>query len=87
MVNHSNSATACVSASATDPVYTPCEVMVLNTLTYEVNGASSFQPSLQSVFTYDDYNSLGWVSGGYHQLQEEDITSSNAQTFTKKWTY
>jgi hypothetical protein len=87
MMNQSNSAIACVSSSATDTVYTPCEVMVLNTLTYEVNSAGGTQPSLQSFFTYDDYTSGGWVSGGYHQLQQEVTTSSNAPTFTKKWTY
>ena len=91
LINHVppvDGATACVSASATDPVYTPCEVMVLNTLTIEANGASSGTlPSVENDFTYDDYNVMGWVSGGYHQLQEEDITSSNAPTFKKKWTY
>lgn len=90
LINHTppvDGATACVSASATDAVYTPCEVMVLNILTAEVNRASGTQPTVENDFTYDDYNVMGWVSGGYHQLQQEVTTSSNAPTFTRKWTY
>ncbi|MGH2496470.1 MAG: RHS repeat-associated core domain-containing protein [Ktedonobacteraceae bacterium] len=90
LINHTppvDGATACVSPGATDTVYTPCEVMVLNTQTYEVNGASGTEPSVENDFTYDDYTVSGWASGGYHQLQQEVTTSSDAPAFTKKWTY
>jgi RHS repeat-associated protein len=70
--------------------YTPCEVMVvLSTTTFLEGTGSGSAPQVTTTNTYDDYTASGGYtpSTGYHNLQQQDITSSNAPTLTKKWTF
>src|SRR6266571_4191401 len=71
-------------------VYPPCEVMVLSSRAtlYERTGSSnSNAPWVQTDNTYDDYSSTSGLIAGYHNLTQQVISSSNAPTLTRKWTY
>ncbi len=70
--------------------YNPCEVMVVSSKTtlYEGTGSSnSNAPWVETDNTYDDYNSSSGLGSGYHNLTQQVISSSNAPTLTKKWSY
>ncbi len=72
------------------PVYNPCVVAPLETkiTTYNGDGGSSNAPWVDTTYTYDDIStSSGYTYSGYHNLTQEVISSSNAPTITKKWTY
>ncbi len=73
-----------------NPVYFPCVQASLETKTtfFEGQGSSPNAPWVDTKFTYDDINpSTGYAYSGYHNLLQEVISSSNAPTITKKWTY
>ncbi len=69
-------------------VYTPCEVMVMYSTTtqYEGTGSSS-APSVTTTNSFDDYDSTRGLLAGYHNLLQQVVSSSNAPTLTKKWSY
>ncbi len=70
--------------------YTPCEVLVLSSrTTFSEGTGSSSAPWVQSDNTYDDFSdSTGFTpSSGYHNLLQQVVSSSNAPTLTKKWSY
>jgi RHS repeat-associated protein len=71
--------------------YQACEVVPLSTKTtfYELTGtANTNAPWVQNSYTYDDYStSSGLISGKFHNLTQEVITSSNAPTRTINTTY
>jgi len=82
---YANNSNACRSTSQTYPA---CETVLVSSKTtqYERTGSSS-APWVQNAYTYDDYNN-GLQSGHvYHNLTQEIVTSSNAPTLTKKWSY
>src|SRR5260370_14592625 len=67
-------------------IYPVCLVMVLNSTTTFLEGTgSSSAPWVKTANSYDDYNN--GLQAGYHNLIQQDITSSNAPKLTKKWTY
>ncbi|HLG63995.1 MAG TPA: RHS repeat-associated core domain-containing protein [Ktedonosporobacter sp.] len=71
-------------------VYTPCEAVLLSSVTTDNEGAGTSNPNIPRIehdYTYDDYNTTNGLIGGYHNLLQEVISSSNAPTITKKWTY
>ncbi len=75
-----------------NPVYNPCEVMILKTRTTQYDGTGSGNanaPWTQHDYTYDDFNANagGGLTPGYHNITQDVATSSNAPTFTKKWSY
>jgi hypothetical protein len=77
-----------------DPSYTayvPCEVILTKTRTtnYEQTGTGNTNaPWVQQDNSYDDYTGGTFTATGtYHNLQQQVISSSNAPTVTKKWTY
>ncbi len=70
--------------------YTPCEVLVVQSTTTDYEGSgSSNAPWVQTTNTYDDYDASGGYhpSTGYHNLLQQQISSSNAPTLTRKWSY
>ena len=78
--------------------YRPCEIVLLSsrTTTYEQTGSGNANaPWTQSDNTYDDYTTSSGLgdyhqspaTGSYHNLQQQVITSSNAPTRTRHWTY
>ena len=81
---------ACSSTFNVAP-YQACEVVPLTTKTtfFELTGtANTNAPWVLHSYTYDDYNtSTGLVSGNFHNLTQETITSSNAPTRTINTTY
>jgi YD repeat-containing protein len=90
-------ASSCSSTYTKSP-YTACELIALSTRTtqYEQTGSSNANaPWTESDDTHDDYTSSGGLgdhhqapaTGFYHNLQQEVISSSNAPTLTKQWTY
>jgi RHS repeat-associated protein len=72
-----------------DPTYNPCVVAPLRTKTLlvESTGSLSSAPWVQTDETYDDINPASGYVMGYHNLQQEVSSSSNAPTVTRKWTY
>jgi len=70
-------------------IYTPCIVAPLATKTTDYEGNTTGPwPNTTTAYTYDDLNGTnGYVANGYHNLTQEVISSSNAQTITKKWAY
>lgn len=76
-----------------NPVYNPCLQAELEekTTSYEqdTKANATNPPWVDTKYTYDDLNgSQGFTySNGYHNLLQEVISSSNAPTITKKWTY
>jgi RHS repeat-associated protein len=84
-----STATSCASGYVSG-YYKPCEAVLLTSKTtmYEQTGSSnSNAPWAQHDYTYDDYNSSGWISGKYHNPTKEVISASNAPTVTKNMTY
>lgn len=62
-------------------------VVSSKTTQYEGTGSGNANaPWVQHDYTYDDYNGSG-ITSGYHNRTKEVITSSNAPTVTRKWTY
>src|SRR5579883_3193513 len=56
--------------------------------TYEGTGSgNSNAPWVETDYTYDDFNPSSGLQAGYHNLTQEVISSSNAPTLTKKWSY
>ncbi len=76
-----------------DSTFTPCEPTLIFTKTtnYESNGTGTTNaPWVQTNYTYDDYdtsNGLNTSGNVYHNTTQEQTTSSNAPTVTKKWSY
>jgi hypothetical protein len=65
-------------------------VMVTSSRTTTYEGTSSSNPNapwVQHDDTYDDYNSTSGLIAGYHNLLQDVISSANAPTLTRKWTY
>jgi RHS repeat-associated protein len=76
--------------------YNPCEVMVLWSKTFDLEGNGTYQtntsaPLVETDYTYDDFNpkatTASGLQSGYHNLLEEDIIPSNAPEVKKFWTY
>ncbi len=70
-----------------DLTYVPCLVMVENSQTTLYNGTgpgNTSAPSVTTAYTYDDYTPTGGLGTGYHNLDSETLTSSNAATVTKQ---
>jgi hypothetical protein len=72
--------------------YDPCVVAPLETKIYQDEGNPTNAPWLDVKYTYDDVStSTGYISGKYHNLQQEVISGSNLPSsvypLTKKWTY
>ncbi len=87
---------ACRDSAKTSTTYTPCEVVLLSTRSTQYEGTAigtSNAPWVEQDYTYDDYTTTGGLAvpnttfTAYHNLTQEVITSSNAQTVTEKWTY
>src|SRR5579885_1423353 len=71
-------------------VYTPCEAVLLSSISTDYEGSgtgNSNAPQTEHDYTYDDYNTTSGLIGGYHTLVQAVISSSNAPTITRKWTY
>ncbi|MGH2496411.1 MAG: RHS repeat-associated core domain-containing protein [Ktedonobacteraceae bacterium] len=88
---------ACTNGTpSSSPIYYSCEVALAGTTTTDfelTNNASA--PTLTHNYTYDDYNG-SWLTGGYHNLTQDQISGSNLQPsnastilypITKKWSY
>ncbi|MBV9258440.1 MAG: hypothetical protein JO215_10515, partial [Ktedonobacteraceae bacterium] len=93
-----NSTLASCYSDSSYKAYEPCEVVLTSSRTtrYEQTGTGNINvPWVQQDNTYDDYTSSGGfgsypqapATGAYHNLQQQVISSSNAPTVTKKWTY
>ncbi|HVB21445.1 MAG TPA: RHS repeat-associated core domain-containing protein [Ktedonobacteraceae bacterium] len=77
-------------------VYTPCEVMVIETRTAQCEGASGCTtadpgpwawPMVITDNTYDDYSKSSGLGAGYHNLLQETVTPNDAPTVTYIWNY
>lgn len=77
-------------------VYTPCEVMVIETRTAQCEGASGCTtadpgpwawPMVITDDTYDDYSTGGGLGSGYHNLLQETVTPNDAPAVTSIWNY
>src|SRR5579885_3413460 len=55
--------------------------------TKEPAAAIAMPPWVETDYTYDDFNPSSGLQAGYHNLTQEVISSSNAPTLTKKWSY
>lgn len=78
--------------TALNATYTPCEVVLTSskTLYAEDAGTSNANaPWVEHDYTYDDINAQGLVTTppDYHNVLQEVISSKDAPTITKKWTY
>jgi len=68
--------------------YPPCEVVVTSSRTTLYEGTtSSSAPWVQTNNTYDDYSPTSGLQTGYHNLTQQVVSSANAPSFTRKWTY
>ncbi len=62
-----------------NPVYNPCEViMVWSKTTFYEGTTNSNAPWVEHNYSYDDYSSTAGLLAGYHNLTQEDVLSSNA---------
>ena len=69
-------------------IYAPCLVMVVTSKTSFPEGTgSSNAPWVQTAYSYDDYDPNSGLKSGYHNLTQQQITSSNAPTVTRQWSY
>jgi len=69
-------------------VYAPCLVMVVTSKTSFPEGSgSSTAPWVQTAYTYDDYDPNSGLTSGYHNLTQQQVTSSNAPAVTRQWSY
>jgi len=94
-----NGTNSSCSSDSSYTTYVPCETMLTSSRTtdYELTGdGNPNAPRVEHDYTYDDYSTTGSglgnspqspATGAYHNLQQEVISSSNAPTLTKKWTY
>jgi len=68
--------------------YVPCAIHVLNSTTTLSEGTSnSNAPWVKTTNTFDDYDLQHGLSPGYGNLMTAVVTSSNAPTYTRTWTY
>ncbi len=69
-------------------VYAPCLVMVVtSTTSFPEGSGSSTAPWVQTAYSYDDYDPGSGLTSGYHNLLQEQVTSSNAPAVTRQWSY
>ncbi len=98
--NNISNPTACYTPGGSAP-YAACDVMALNSGTYEYDEVGSQFPDAPWVghtYTYDDYDptpTTGGLRSGYHNLVQEQISGSNLPNaspnliypLTQKWSY
>src|SRR5579885_507798 len=78
--------------TALNATYTPCEVVLTSSKTLYAEDAGTDNanaPWVEHDYTYDDINAQGLVTTppDYHNVLQEVISSKDAPTITKKWTY
>src|SRR5579883_2835226 len=78
--------------TALNATYTPCEVVLTSSKTLYAEDAGTDNanaPWVEHDYTYDDINAQGLITNtpAYHNVLQEVISSKDAPTITKKWTY